>query len=96
MGGAMDLVAASPATRVVVIMEHCAKGQTHKLLTACTLPLTGQRCVDRVITEMAVFDFSKQPGVAPRLVEIGEGVSLEEVKAKTGFVFQVAEDLKTF
>lgn len=94
MGGAMDLVAASPKTRVVVVMEHMAKNGKHKLLNECTLPLTGKSCVDRVITELAVFDFSPQTG--PVLVEIAHGVELDEVQTKTGFTFQVAKDLVRF
>jgi len=92
MGGAMDLV--SSKSRVVVVMEHTAKNQ-HKLLKECTLPLTGKQCVNRVITELAVFDFLPSEKL-PVLVEIGEKVSLDEVRSKTGFEFKVVGDVKKF
>lgn len=79
MGGAMDLVSGSK--RVVVLMTHASKEGESKLLKECALPLTGERCVDRVITELGVID------VTPRgfeLVELAEGVSLEQLRAATG------------
>ena len=80
MGGAMDLVAG--VKRVVVVMEHVAKDGP-KLLRSCTLPLTGARVVDLVITDLAVFEVDKHGGAGIRLVELADGVSLDEVRAKT-------------
>ncbi len=79
MGGAMDLVANTK--RVVIIMEHVAKDGFPKLVKHCSLPLTGKKVVDRVITEYGVFDVTYDKGLFIR--DLAPGVTIEEVKAKT-------------
>uniref|UniRef100_U3EQN6 Succinyl-CoA:3-ketoacid-coenzyme A transferase n=1 Tax=Micrurus fulvius TaxID=8637 RepID=U3EQN6_MICFL len=90
MGGAMDLVSSS-RTKVVVTMEHSAKGNVHKILEKCTLPITGKQCVDRIITEKAVFNVDKKKGLT--LIEIWEGESVDEIKKYTGADFTVSPNL---
>jgi len=87
MGGAMDLVAG--VKRVIVVMEHANKAGQSKILARCTLPLTGAACVDRVITDLCVFDLDRKSG-GLTLIELAPGVDLNEVTAKTEAAFTVA------
>ncbi|CAN5220505.1 3-oxoacid CoA-transferase subunit B [soil metagenome] len=87
MGGAMDLVAG--VKRVVVVMEHSAKDGP-KLLHRCNLPLTGEHVVDMVITDLAVFTIDKHGKDGMALIELADGVTLDEVKANTEASFRVA------
>ncbi len=88
MGGAMDLV--NGARRVVVIMEHVNKHGESKVKKKCALPLTGRRVVHRLITDLAVFDFTSS---GMMLVETQPGVSAEEIAEKTEAGFTVSPTL---
>jgi len=89
----MDLVSSAGAgTKVVVTMEHTAKGGVPKILDKCTLPLTGQQCVNMIITELGVFSVDREKGLT--LIEIANGVSLQDVVDATSCVFEVSPELK--
>ncbi|POM68356.1 Succinyl CoA transferase [Phytophthora palmivora] len=91
MGGAMDLVGSG--NRVVVTMEHNAKGGAKKILKSCSLPLTGKSVVNTIITELGVFDVV--PGKGLVLVEIAPTTTVEEIRERTEAPFTVAPDLKS-
>jgi len=82
MGGAMDLVAG--VKRVVVLMEHTTKGGESKILPKCTLPLTGVGVVNRIITDLAIFDVTPS---GLKLVEHAPDITLDDLRAKTGVPF---------
>ncbi len=85
-GGAMDLVAG--VRRVVAVMEHCAKDGRPKILKQCTLPITGQAVVSLIITDLCVFAVKSGGGLV--LTELHPGVTLDDIRAKTGAPYQIA------
>lgn len=87
MGGAMDLVAG--VKKVIVVMEHSAKDGP-KLLHKCNLPLTGEKVVDMVVTDLAVFTIDKHGKDGMALIELADGVTLDDVKANTEATYRVA------
>jgi 3-oxoacid CoA-transferase subunit B len=91
MGGAMDLVAG--VKKVIVVMEHANKAGESKVLERCTLPLTGAGVVDLIVTDLCVLACDKEKGGGLTLLELAPGVTLDEVKARTGAPFTVASSL---
>ena len=86
MGGAMDLVAG--VQKVVVLMEHCAKDGSPKIVSQCTLPLTGKAAVNRIITELGVMDVTAE---GMKLIELAKDVSLEQIQAATGIDLMITD-----
>jgi len=92
MGGAMDLVAG--VQKVVVMMDHNAKNGSPKLIPQCTLPLTGRRCINMVITDLCVLEMD-QSQQRFRLTELAPGVTVDEIKAKTTAEILFSDRVKT-
>jgi 3-oxoacid CoA-transferase subunit B len=91
MGGAMDLVAG--ARRLVVTMEHTARNGEKKILRRCTLPLTGARCVQRIITDLCVFDVDRDRRELV-LIELAPGTTEEEIRERTEAAFRVSPEVR--
>jgi 3-oxoacid CoA-transferase subunit B len=89
MGGAMDLVAG--VRRIVVVMEHNSKSGEPKILRHCKLPLTGQRVVQRAITDLAVFDVS---AAGLELIELAPGATVDQVRTRTEPAFKVSSAVR--
>ena len=89
MGGAMDLVAS--AKNIIVAMQHTDKAGNSKLLPSCTLPITGLKCVKKVVTDLGVFEITPE---GFRCLEYAPGVSIEEIKSKTAGRLVIADDVK--
>jgi 3-oxoacid CoA-transferase len=93
MGGAMDLISNPDNTKIVVMTDHMDKNGRPKVVQQCSLPLTGAKCVSTIITDLCVFQVDRKEG-GLTLTELAEGVSVDEVRQKTGAKFEVAEEIK--
>lgn len=89
MGGAMDLVAS--AKNIIVAMQHTDKAGNSKLLAKCTLPITGLKCVKKIVSDLGVFDITPNGFVC---IEYAPGVSIEEIKQKTAGKLTISENVK--
>jgi 3-oxoacid CoA-transferase len=98
MGGAMDLVSNPDETRIIIVTDHIDKYGKPKIVEKCSLPMTGVNVVSRIITDLAVFDVDRtgENGGGLTLVELAQGVEIDEVREKTGCGFKVAENLGRF
>lgn len=88
----MDLVSNPDKTKVIALLQHCSKDGTPKIVKQCSLPITGARAVSMIVTELAAFNVDRVAGEL-ELIDLAEGVTLEEVKAKTACDFKVSPSL---
>ena len=95
IGGAMDLVSNPDKTKVIVTMQHVSKDGKPKLVQECSLPLTGARAVSLIITDLAAFSVDRAAG-ALTLLDTAQGVTIDELRAKTGAEFIVGDKVGTF
>ena len=95
IGGAMDLVSNPDKTKVIVTMQHCSKNGKPKLVKECSLPLTGARAVSMIVTDLAAFNVNRAAGELS-LIDVAKGVTLDELRAKTGADFHVPDQVGTF
>jgi 3-oxoacid CoA-transferase len=95
MGGAMDLVGNPDQTKIVVATDHVAKDGSPKIVEKCDLPLTGAKVVSTIITDLCVFEVDRKSGGPLMLTELADGVTVDDVRAKTGARFEVAKDVKS-
>ncbi len=89
-GGAMDLV--SGVKKIIIMMDHCTKDGSSKLMENCTLPLTGKNVVDMIVTDLAIFNVDAEKGLT--LTELAPGSTIETIKEKTACPFNIADELK--
>ena len=94
MGGAMDLVGNPDQTKIVVATDHVAKDGSPKIVQQCDLPLTGAKVVSTIITDLCVFEVDRKNG-GLTLTELADGVTVDDVRGKTGAKFDVAKDIKS-
>lgn len=95
IGGAMDLVSNPDKTKVIALTQHVSKDGKPKIVKECSLPLTGARAVSMIVTDLAAFSVDRAAGEMT-LIDVAKGVTLEELRAKTGSNFHVADKVGTF
>ena len=94
VGGAMDLVSNPSNTKVVVVSDHVDKNGRSKIVADCKLPLTGSRCVSRIVTDLCVFDVDRVGDAGLTLIDLQDGVTVQEVREKTDAPFKLGPGIK--